>query len=187
MANHLARAEAYDEILPSNIQSTPSNSDDCIGVQLNSEEKLSPEVQLEVNSAIQSIADYLQMFTNVDECIDFITDNENDIFLVVSASLTENFLRTLHDISHVQSIYIFDKKTSERPQMVRNWTKVNGIFVKIESICEALRNITHEQKENSISISFVKSDDAISVENLDHTFMYTRLLKETLFAIDFEQ
>ncbi|CAF1675731.1 unnamed protein product, partial [Adineta ricciae] len=153
-------------------------------------DELSNNDYLNTNEKFQQLVNIVYRCTDIDECIDFITDNENDIFLVVSGSLTELFLRTLHDISQVQAIYVFDKNTIEQPQLEQNWAKVKGIFVNIESICEALRNITHEYKENSISMSFVKSDDAISDENLnqlDHTFMYTRLLKEILFSIDFER
>jgi hypothetical protein len=67
---------------------------------------------------------------------------------------------------------------------------LKGVYTDITSICEALEQAVQDCDQNSVSISFVKSTDGTSNQNLDQldqSFMYTQILKEILFTIDFEQ
>jgi tetratricopeptide (TPR) repeat protein len=57
-------------------------------------------------------------------------------------------------------------------------------------ICEALEQAAQYADQNMVSISFVKPSDETSTQNLDQldkSFMYTKILKEILVTIDFEQ
>jgi hypothetical protein len=70
------------------------------------------------------------------------------------------------------------------------WSKVTGVFTEIVSICESLKKTTRQCDQNSISMSFFPPSDSISHENLnqlDQSFMYTQLLKEILFEIEYNQ
>jgi hypothetical protein len=67
---------------------------------------------------------------------------------------------------------------------------VKGVFTDITSICEKMKQAAQECDQNSISISFIKTTDGLSKENLDQldeSFMYTQILKEILLTIHFEQ
>ncbi len=53
-----------------------------------------------------------------------------------------------------------------------------------------MKQAAQECDQNSISISFIKTTDGLSKENLDQldeSFMYTQILKEILLTIHFEQ
>jgi hypothetical protein len=53
-----------------------------------------------------------------------------------------------------------------------------------------LKKAVQDYDQNSVSISLVKTTDGIANQNLnelDLSFMYTRILKEILLSIDFEQ
>ncbi len=64
------------------------------------------------------------------------------------------------------------------------------IFTDITSICDALKRAIEQFDHNSISISFIKTNDETSNQNLDQldsSFMYRQILKKILLTIDFGQ
>src|SRR5205085_10621581 len=68
--------------------------------------------------------------------------------------------------------------------------KVKDAYTDITSICEAIKKAAYDCDQNLVPISFVKSTDGVSNQNLnelDKSFMYTQILKEILLTIDFEQ
>ena len=57
------------------------------------------------------------------------------------------------------------------------WFKIRSINTDISSICEAIKQIKQQFKQNSIPISFVSvNDDMLSkkLDQLDCSFMYIR-------------
>ena len=140
---------------------------------------------------LQQLVNTINLFTDIDKCIDFITDNNNDqIFVIVSKSFSQIIVPVVQDIPLVNSVYILDQNKDSSQQWIQQWRKVKNIFTDITSICEILKRTVHGYDQNSMSISFVKSTDEVSKKNLnelDPSFMYTQILKEILLPIDFQQ
>ena len=138
-------------------------------------------------SLLREVVNNVNTFTDVDECIDFITNiNEDKIFLIVSEAFTQIIIPVVEDIHHVSCIYIVCENKTQHEQS----SKVKGVFNGIKPICEALKRAAHECDHNMVSISFVKPSDGDSKPNLDEldqSFMYTQILKEILLTIDFEE
>ncbi len=140
---------------------------------------------------LRQIVNNVNTFTNVDECIDFITDiNKEKTFLMVSGVLSEIIVPVIQAIPHVSSVYIFCGYKDRHEIWANESPKVHGVYTDITSVCEALKQAAKDCDHNAISISFVKSTDGASKEaldTLDQSFMYTQLLKEILLTIEFEQ
>jgi hypothetical protein len=140
---------------------------------------------------LRQVVNTVNTFTDVDECIDFITDiNEERIFIVISGAVGKIIVPIVQEISQVSSVYIFCENKARHEKLVKEWSKVNGVYTDITPICEALKQAVQDCDHNSVSISFVKTTYGTFTENLDtldSSFMYTQILKEILLTINFEQ
>jgi len=117
---------------------------------------------------LKQVINTIETFTDIDECIDFITDRPDQVTYMVTSEVCAQRLRSIvADISQLKSIYIFCKN----PRSDTN----------IESICEALKQTLKDDDRNEISISFANNNI------LDCSFMYTQILKEILLTIDFNE
>jgi hemerythrin-like domain-containing protein len=115
-------------------------------------------------------------FTDVDECIDFLSDIENEkVFMIVSGALGQHLIPEIQAWQQLQSIYIFCDNQSIHEEWAKTISKVKGVYTKIEPICEALQIDREHCDRDLIPISF---------HGIDPLFMYTQLLKETFLEID---
>jgi hypothetical protein len=91
--------------------------------------------------------------------------------------------------AQVTAIYILTGNMNRHEQWIQQWSKIKGVFTDIKPICEALRKAVQEGDENTISMSFVATNDDGSNKNsneLDQSFIYSQILKEILLTIDFQ-
>src|SRR3984957_2167486 len=140
---------------------------------------------------LQEVVSVVNTFVDMDECIDFITDIKKEkTLMIVSGEFSQTIVPIVQELLQVNSVYIFCENKTQHEKWTQKWSKVNGVFTDITSICKALKQTTQDCDHNSVSISFVKKTDGASKENLDklhQSFMYTQILKEILLTIDFEQ
>ncbi|CAF0758791.1 unnamed protein product [Adineta steineri] len=139
---------------------------------------------------LREVVNAVNTFTNIEECVTFITDIKDEkVFMVSSGALGQTSVPMVHDMIQVNTIYIFCANTTQHEQWAKEWAKIKGIFSDIQSICDALKKATHKCDQNNISMSFKPMTvDTIteSLDELDQSFMYTQILKEILLTIDFQ-
>ncbi|CAF0907690.1 unnamed protein product [Adineta steineri] len=134
---------------------------------------------------LKRVVNNVNTFTDGKECTEFIqTITNNKICMIVSDSLGEHIVPHVHDMSQVDTIFIFCNNQEWPKQWAKEWPKIKGVFTNITSICEALKQTAHQCEQNAISISFVAPNKKL--DQLDLSFMYTQILKEILLTIDFE-
>ena len=140
---------------------------------------------------LRQVVNTVKVFADIDECIEFINGlTEAVVFMIASGALGEKIVPIVHDKLQVNTIYIYCGYKARHEIWAEKWLKVRGVFTEIDPIYEALKEAVQEYNQNSISISFVKSRNGDSSENLDQldqSFMYTQILKEILLTIDFER
>ncbi|CAF1171859.1 unnamed protein product [Adineta ricciae] len=139
---------------------------------------------------LQCFVNVLNTFTDIDECIDFVSDITNEkVFLITSGSLGRRVLPLVHNIPQLDSIYIFCENKSIHERWAKDWPKINGVFNDITQICESLDQAVRRCDQQSISFSFASTDETPNrnLDELDQSFMYTQILKEILLTIDFDQ
>jgi hypothetical protein len=91
--------------------------------------------------------------------------------MIISGSLGQHIVPRVHDMSQVDSIFIFCDNT----QYHEEWPKIKGIFKEITPICEALKKASQQCEQDSMSISFIETNGDVSEKNMDQlepTFMY---------------
>ncbi|CAF0851864.1 unnamed protein product [Adineta steineri] len=134
---------------------------------------------------LKRVVNNINTFTDGEQCVEFIhTINNNKVCMIVSGSLGKHIVPHVHDMSQVDTIFIFCNNQEWHKQWAKEWPKIKGVFTDITSICEALKQTAQQCKQNAISISFVASNKKL--DQLDPSFMYSQILKEILLTINFE-
>ncbi|CAF1480016.1 unnamed protein product [Adineta steineri] len=134
---------------------------------------------------LKRVVNNINTFTDGNQCLDFIqTINNNKVCVIVSGSLGQHIVPCVHNMSQVDTIFIFCNNQEWHKQWAKEWPKIKGVFTDITAICEALKQAAHQCEQNATSISFVASNKKLG--QLDPSFMYTQILKEILLTINFE-
>ncbi|CAF1133864.1 unnamed protein product [Adineta steineri] len=128
----------------------------------------------------------INTFTDGDQCLEFIQTIVNKkACMVISGSLGEHIVPRVHNMSQIDSMFIFCDNQKYHERWATDWSKIKGVFTDITSICEALKKAAHQCEQNAIPMSFVRSNKKL--DQLDPSFMYTQIIKEILLSITFEQ
>jgi tetratricopeptide (TPR) repeat protein len=132
----------------------------------------------------------INTFTDSEECVQFLESmNKEKACMIISGYLGQHIVSHVHDMSQVDSIFIFCGNKKHHEQWTKEWSKIKGVFTEITPICEALKQAAQQCEHNAISISFMATSGSVSKKNLDQldpSFMYTQILKEILLTINFE-
>ena len=140
---------------------------------------------------LQHVVNTINTFTDGEECIEFINSmNDEKVCMIISDSLGQQIVPRIHNMSQVDSIFIFSSNKKQHEQWTKDWSKIKGVFTEISPICEALKQAAQQCEQNAISISFVTTNDDMLNKNLnqlDCSFMYTQIMKEILLTIKFEE
>ena len=128
-------------------------------------------------------------FSDATNCANFINEMKDfKAYMVVSGTLGEQIVPSVHVMPQLNSIYVFCSEKLHDEQWPRNWSKVKGIFTESFSLYKALKQATYhqEQDSNSVTIMSVDVTSKQSLDQLDASFMYTQLLKEIIFEINYD-
>ncbi|CAF0841486.1 unnamed protein product [Adineta steineri] len=140
---------------------------------------------------LRRIVNAINLFTDIHQCINFLNEIKNEkVFLIVSDTLGKTIVPSIHEISQLDSIYIFCKTQTNHDQWTKQWSKIKRTFTQILLLCESLKQAAQNCDKNSISMSFVSTHDDVlkqDINQLDPSFMYTQILKEIIFEITYNQ
>ncbi|CAF1294577.1 unnamed protein product [Adineta steineri] len=141
---------------------------------------------------LKTIADNVNIFKQRDECIDFLTDAEEDImsFLVLENTMAQHILPLINDIPQLHSVCIFSNIESQHEEWTTKWQKVSGVYTNIDDLYKVLQLHIKKCNQDSIAMSFITANEMISTDNLNQlepTFMYTRIFKEILLDMKYDK
>ena len=140
---------------------------------------------------LRHVINDISTFTDGDECIKFIQNiHDSKACMIISGSLGQHIVPQVHDMSQVNTIFIFCDNRKRHEQWAKEWPKIKGVFTEISSICEALKQAVQQSEQNTTAISIVPTNGNVTHKNLDQldpSFMYTQILKEILLTIAFQQ
>ena len=161
-----------------------------VDAKLHPDNPLDDDTQHSRNT-LHQIVNTVQLFNTCGKCLDFIHNKIKDekIFLIVSGSIGQNLIPQIEHDNRLDSIYIFcwDKSKHEQWATREQHHKVNGIFTKMEDLCDQLKeDIKHGQHELT-SIQTLGSHTSKITNHLDASFMYSQLLKEIIFSTYYDE
>lgn len=142
-------------------------------------------------SHLRRTVNNINIFTDTQQCLQFLEAMADEkVCMIISGSLGQQFVRDVHHLSQMDSIFIFCGNKNYHEQWAKDWPKVKGVFTEIEPICEALKQTAQQCEQNAIPFS-IMSDGNDGVQHtgdrLDASFMYTQIMKEIFLTIDFQQ
>jgi len=130
---------------------------------------------------------FVDTFTDIDQCIDFLTDlTESKVLMIASKTLIHLLISSIHDVPQLDSIFIYPDDNKDVQQQ---WSKIKGVHSEIDSLCNSLKQLITYTDYNMIPISFISVDEMSNrnLDELDPSFMYTQILKEILFEIEYDE
>ena len=137
---------------------------------------------------LRRIINAVKTFTGGDECIDFITSNQKKVCIIISGALGQLIVPLIHNMSQVDSIFVFCGNRQRHEEWAKEWPKIKGVFTEIAPICKALKGAAQQCEHNAIGMSFMPTSSGASStasDQLDCSFMYTQIMKEILLTIKF--
>ena len=141
---------------------------------------------------LRTTVNEVNTFVEPDQCLTFLQDIQLEkVFLIVSGSLGRDLVPRIHPMTQVDAIFIFCGDKSRHEEWVKKWPKVKGVHTKIKPICEALELAVKQCNQDSTPLSFaqVSEEDAseINLNQLEPSFMYTQLFKQTLLDMEHDR
>ncbi|CAF4262218.1 unnamed protein product, partial [Adineta steineri] len=141
---------------------------------------------------IRTVTGDVNVFTQRDACIDFLTDAQEDTksFLVVNDPMFQEVMPLINDIPQLGGIYIFNDIKTLHEEWTKKWQKIKSVQSNIDDICQELQLDIKQYHQDWIAISFITVNEMASTDNLnqlDPTFMYTQLFKEILLDMQHDE
>ncbi|CAF1299827.1 unnamed protein product [Adineta steineri] len=135
---------------------------------------------------LRCIVNDINTFIDGNQCFEFIqTVVDKKLCMIISGSLGQYIVPRVHNMSQVDSIFIFCGNKKYHEQWTKDWPKIKGVFTDITPICDALKSAAHQCEQNAIPMSFVGTNKKL--DQSDPSFMYTQIIKEILLIIKFGQ
>ncbi|CAF1106927.1 unnamed protein product [Adineta steineri] len=125
------------------------------------------------------------IFKQRDECIDFLTDAEENIksFLVLENTMAQQIMPFVNDIPQLHIVYIFSNIKSQHEEWSTKWQKIRSVHTDIDDLCKVLQLHIKRCNQDSIAMSFITVNEMASADSLNQlepTFMYTQIFKEII-------
>jgi tetratricopeptide (TPR) repeat protein len=140
---------------------------------------------------LRCVINNINTFTDGDECIKFLNSIKNEkACLIISGALGRPFVPLVHNMSQIDSIFIYCGNKKVHEQWAKDWSKIRGVLTDISPICQALKQVAERCEHNAMPISFVPQNRGVSNKRLDHLnplFIYTQVLKEILLSVTFDE
>ena len=140
---------------------------------------------------LRSVVNEVHPLTTPAQCITFLNEMDKQrAFVVSSGALGRELVPEIHDIQRVDTIYIFCANKQRHEEWAKHWSKIQGVYIKIQPICNLLKKVTRELDHDMISISYVPKQmiagdgEKQNLDQLEPSFMYTVLFKEIILEID---
>jgi hypothetical protein len=111
------------------------------------------------------------------------------VFIIVSETVSEQTISLIHGIPQLNTIFILSTSGYEQKESVEMYPKVNGIYTQMTSIYEALKLSIDQYDQDSISSSFISTDDNARIsglDQLDSSFLFTQILTDILLSMKFD-
>ncbi|CAF2064308.1 unnamed protein product [Rotaria magnacalcarata] len=139
---------------------------------------------------LRRVINTIIIFNDINRCIQFLTKTiDEKAFMIVSDCIGQYVVSQIHQMSQLDSVYVFCSNRLVREQWTKDWSKVKGVFTDVVPICELLKKAVRQFDYASVPISFGQSSYVKDqkLNQLDQSFMYTQMLKEILFEINYSK
>ena len=138
---------------------------------------------------LQRIAISILTFTNINDCVRFLTKIEDrKVLIVVSDDLVQQILSRAKSMTQLHSIYVLSNNNEKNELLEKESDKVKGSFTQIEPICGSLKRDTRHCRQELLMISILSSGKYTNHDSdqLDQSFMYWLLIKQIISDMKYD-
>jgi hypothetical protein len=129
----------------------------------------------------------IQLFDDAEKCVDFLTDIYDDnVCLILSTSLDKTLLPILHELPQLKCIYIVNHNVQSDRTWINGWTKIKGLSSDFNIVYDQFKQSVRKSEYDLASITITSSSTGDNVNELDSSFMYSQLLKDTVLKIQYD-
>lgn len=90
-------------------------------------------------SFLQKLCISLRYFVESDLFVNLLFENTNKRYVaIVSGDMGQSTIPVIHDAPQIQAIFILCEKRAHHEQWTRTWSKVQGVFDRIDNLCQAV-------------------------------------------------
>ncbi|CAF1233102.1 unnamed protein product [Adineta steineri] len=137
-----------------------------------------------ISTQIQTSTENVSVFTQRDECIDFLSDVQDiKSFLVVKDTTAQQIMLLINDIPQLGGVYIYNDNKTLHEEWIKKWDKIKSVHTNSNDLCQALQLDIKKYNQDSITMSFVTINEMASTDKLNQlepNFMYTQIFKDIL-------
>ena len=129
-----------------------------------------------------------KVFTNVDECIDFLTDVKTQtIFIVMPSSLSQQITPLIDNVPQLVRIYSFLRPAETLIPWTAKPKKVAEVSLAAKNMADILEQDIHEFEVDLIPMSILSTTGTRRFDELEPSFMYSQLLKTLILDIEHKE
>lgn len=138
---------------------------------------------------LREIMNEVYTFQQMDECLDFLTDiDEQYVYMIIAADLGRRLIPCVHSIEWLDRIYIIDNDETRHSHHLWTtaWPKVRGVFRNTTLVCEDLQVAVKQCNQDSVPISCFNLNGDIDKMNwslLEPSFMHIQLMISTFLTM----
>ena len=136
---------------------------------------------------LQNIVDMVQIFSDLNECVNFITTVTFEKIFVICSSDYEYCFSLIHELPSIESIYTFEFCSNSQAEIgADSCPKFRGSFTDINHLCEEIQMNIRRSANSFIgcqTLNVASTDDMLEsreTNQQDALFMYAQLLKEII-------
>ena len=184
--------QLYSDEISLETHSRPVNFGDAVVIWLKSEEELPVRRYIQIVNEFKSSSDYLEIFTDNNKCIDFISSVVYEkVFLVIAFTKAELLIPLIHNLRQLVCIYICDETEQEAiddkflnwmlkfPAVHGNVQKLNAtLFDQVRHDIECMRSRVAPFK--LCSTTATKNSSIQDLNNGHVSYKWNRLLLDAM-------
>ncbi|CAF3259583.1 unnamed protein product [Rotaria socialis] len=134
---------------------------------------------------LRELNDYVELFDNESECLAYISSIKNETVLLIVSGLcaTLNLLNALHNLRHVDSIFIFCQNKNNYEKLKKDYCKIIGIFNEQRSLALSIKNAIEIVDKQSTIFALYDTNKQKSMRDLSResgSFIFLQLFKQAM-------
>ncbi|CAF1141368.1 unnamed protein product [Adineta ricciae] len=169
----------------------PSTIESIVVVWLDTNADNSNDDYQNILSQLRTIVSTVHTYGDSDECIDFLTDIPNEkVFMVIANPSDKHIITSIHNIHHLDTIFVICDDAVEHQQTNTDWSKVKYLPRSTTAVCETFCRVISQCEQDCIAISFIEGNEQTTNQSLDQlepSFMYTKIFKEIFLEMEYDQ
>ncbi|CAF1278807.1 unnamed protein product [Adineta steineri] len=141
-----------------------------------------------LRTTLREVTNYVLLYTEIEPCITYIRSiNTERIFLIISGVYAEQCLDEIHDLTQIDSIFIFcknlDKYKSEFVD-TKKYSKLINVFNTEDELIKSVREELNDLHNQLATFSLYKNEKTTrDLSNESASFLWFQLFKDILLQM----